>query len=135
MTVEELEIIVKANVDNAMKNIKALVNEVKTQAKSMQTSMTGIDFSKVKVDFSSTFSDATKKSMEKYNKIVINAVDKTKKEVAKINSTPVAITISIDEAKDRIAELENKIAYLSKLKSISGFQAENIENIRLKSKH
>lgn len=130
MTVEELEIIVKANVDNAMKNIKALVNEVKTQAKSMQTSMTGIDFSKVKVDFSSTFSDATKKSMEKYNKIVINAVDKTKKEVAKINSTPVAITISIDEAKDRIAELENKIAYLSKLKSISGFQAENIEKYK-----
>lgn len=130
MTVEELEIIVKANVDNAMKNIKALVNEVKTQAKSMQTSMTGIDFSKVKVDFSSTFSDAAKKSMEKYNKIVINAVDKTKKEVAKINSTPVAITISIDEAKDRIAELENKIAYLSKLKSISGFQAENIEKYK-----
>ena len=130
MTVEELEIIVKANVDNAMKNIKALVNEVKTQAKSMQTSMTGIDFSKVKVDFSSAFSDAAKKSMEKYNKIVINAVDKTKKEVAKINSTPVAITISIDEAKDRIAELENKITYLSKLKSISGFQAENIEKYK-----
>ena len=44
MTVEELEIIVKANVENAMKNIKTLVNEVKKQAKSMQTSMTGVDF-------------------------------------------------------------------------------------------
>lgn len=130
MTVEELEIIVKANVENAMKNIKTLVNEVKKQAKSMQTSMTGVDFSKVKVDFSSAFSDATKKSMEKYNKIVINAVDKTKKEVAKINSSPVKVTLSIDEAKDRITELENKIAYLSNLKNISGFQAENIEKYK-----
>ena len=102
MTVEELEIIIKANVENAVKNIKTLVNEVKKQAKSMQTSMTGVDFSKVKVDFSSAFSDATKKSMEKYNKIVINAVDKTKKEVAKINSSPVKVTLSIDEAKQKL---------------------------------
>ena len=130
MTVEELEIIVKANVDNAMKNIKSLVNEVKKQAKSMQTSMTGVDFSKVKVDFSTAFSDATKKSMQKCNKIVINAVDKTKKEVAKISTTPISIQVNIDEAKDKINELESKIEYLSKLKNVSSYQMENIEKYK-----
>lgn len=121
MTVEELEIIVRAKVEEAMKNIKKLTKEVKSQTKEMETAIKGLDFSKVKVklDFSQKLDESAKKTMQDYKKQVVDTVQKTKKEVEKIEIKPklkAEEIFNFDADKMSSDEIEKKMEDLRKIR-------------------
>ena len=81
MTVEELEIIVRAKVNEAITNIKKLVKEVKKETSSLEKTISGTDFSKININISSKVKNETDK-VKKDVSTALSSVEKSVQDTA-----------------------------------------------------
>ena len=115
-TIETLEIVIKARIDDALKNIKTITDEVKKRVSSSATSMSELTQKTREISKNlEPVVSKTKNSMKQYEQTVKQATTKVTDELSKVKNSKIDIDVSkidvdnlgYDELKQKYNELQS----------------------------